>query len=393
MRFGIRALLAGVLCGVLPLLLRRRRAGADSTQPPTFRSVRPTFPSSPGSRPGSRRRKAFSPRIISMSTLSAAQNLSVLPGTVGRQFDFAPSTAPDLLKAAGSGLDVVAVAASVFETEDNPSTLLMVSKESGIASAKDLVGKLVATPTIGGVIHVSVLYWLKKNGVDPSSVRAVEVPFPAMADQLKAKRVDAVETVEPFAGSAAQRRQHVVLTAPSAKRWARKSCFRSGSHRAPGRARTSRRTRRMEGLARRRDCLHQGQSRGGPQDRRTIYEAAGAGRQSDAISDLSYGDYPRRTSTVWKRRSCARSDSLQTPVEPGKLIVTALERHASMNAPIFECRSASVTLALRDGPRPVIADISLEASSRGVPDDRWAVRHGQDHAAADAWRPYAADRG
>ena len=31
-----------------------------------------------------------------------------------------------------------------------------------------------------------------------------------------------------------------------------------------------------------------------------------------------------------------------------------------MNAPVFECRSASVTLALRDGPRPVIADISLE---------------------------------
>ncbi len=134
-------------------------------------------------------------------TLGVAQNLSVLPGTAGRQFEFVPSTAPDLIKAVGNGLDVVAVAASVFETEDNPSTRLIVTKDSGIHSAKDLVGKLVATPTIGGVIHVSVLYWLKKNGVDPSSVRAVEVPFPNMADQLKAKRVDAVETVEPFAGA------------------------------------------------------------------------------------------------------------------------------------------------------------------------------------------------
>jgi NitT/TauT family transport system substrate-binding protein len=100
-------------------------------------------------------------------TLSVAQNLSILPGTVGRQFEFVPSTAPDLLKAVASGLDVVAVAASVFETEDNVSTQLMVAKDSGIASAKDLSGKLIATPTIGGVIHVSVLYWLKKNGVDP----------------------------------------------------------------------------------------------------------------------------------------------------------------------------------------------------------------------------------
>jgi ABC-type nitrate/sulfonate/bicarbonate transport system substrate-binding protein len=146
-------------------------------------------------------------------TLSVAQNLSVLPGTVGRQFEFVPSTAPDLLKAVASGLDVVAVAASVFETEDNSSTQLMVAKDSGIASAKDLTGKLIATPTIGGVIHVSVLYWLKKSGVDPATVRAVEVPFPNMADQLKAKRVDAVEAVEPFVG-ALRAAGNVSLTAP-----------------------------------------------------------------------------------------------------------------------------------------------------------------------------------
>jgi ABC-type nitrate/sulfonate/bicarbonate transport system substrate-binding protein len=146
-------------------------------------------------------------------TLSVAQNLSVLPGTVGRQFEFVPSTAPDLLKSVASGLDVLAVAASVFETEDNISTQLMVAKDSGITSAKDLTGKLIATPTIGGVIHVSVLYWLKKNGVDPASIRAVEVPFPNMADQLKAKRVDAVEAVEPFVG-ALKAAGNVTLTAP-----------------------------------------------------------------------------------------------------------------------------------------------------------------------------------
>ncbi len=134
-------------------------------------------------------------------TLSIAQNLSTLPGTVGKQFEFVPSTAPDLLKSVASGLDVVAVASEVFETEDNPSTHIIVARDSGIAGPKDLAGKLIATPTIGGVIHVSVLYWLKKNGVDPASVRAVEVPFPNMSDQLKAKRVDAVESLEPFAGA------------------------------------------------------------------------------------------------------------------------------------------------------------------------------------------------
>jgi ABC-type nitrate/sulfonate/bicarbonate transport system substrate-binding protein len=65
---------------------------------------------------------------------------------------------------------------------------------------QDLKGKLIATPTLGAIIHVSVLHDLKKNGIDPASIRAVEVPFPNMPDQLKAGNVDVVEALEPFAG-------------------------------------------------------------------------------------------------------------------------------------------------------------------------------------------------
>lgn len=135
------------------------------------------------------------------ATLTVTQNLSLLPGTMGRQFDFGASTPTDLLKAVAGGIDVVASAAEAYETEKNPTTHVVTSPDSGIKSVKDLAGKTIATPTIGAVIHVSTLYWLKKNGVDYNSIRAVEVPFPNMADQLKAKRVDAVETLEPFAGA------------------------------------------------------------------------------------------------------------------------------------------------------------------------------------------------
>jgi NitT/TauT family transport system substrate-binding protein len=132
-------------------------------------------------------------------SLTLIQNLSLLPGTVGKQFEFAASTGPDLIKAVAGGLDVAAVAGEVFETKDNQSTQLVVMADSPIKSVADLKGKVVATPSIGAIIHVSVLYWLKKEGVDPSSIRAVEVPFPAMADQLKAGRVDAAEMIDPFA--------------------------------------------------------------------------------------------------------------------------------------------------------------------------------------------------
>lgn len=133
-------------------------------------------------------------------SLTATQNVSVLPGTLGRQFDLAPATPPDLIKAVAGGLDVVAVAGEAIETSDNPSTHLIVRADSPIHSVQDLKGKVVATPTLGAIIHVSLLHSLKKNGIDPASIRAVEVPFPNMADQLKAGNVDAVEVLEPFAG-------------------------------------------------------------------------------------------------------------------------------------------------------------------------------------------------
>jgi NitT/TauT family transport system substrate-binding protein len=132
-------------------------------------------------------------------SLAPIQNLSLLPGTLGRQFDIVASTPPDLIKAVASGLDLVAVAGEAIETKDNPTTHVIVRKDSSIKGAKDLQGRIIAAPTLGAVIHVSVLYWLKQNGVDPASIRAVEVPFPNMGDQLRSGRLDAAELLEPFA--------------------------------------------------------------------------------------------------------------------------------------------------------------------------------------------------
>lgn len=131
-------------------------------------------------------------------SLTLIQNLSLLPGTVGKQFDFAASTGPDFLKAVASGLDVAAVAGEVFETKEAMTTQLVVRGDSPIRTLADLKGKIVGTPSVGAIIHVSVLHWLKEEHVDSSTIRAVEVPFPAMADQLKASRIDAAEMIDPF---------------------------------------------------------------------------------------------------------------------------------------------------------------------------------------------------
>jgi NitT/TauT family transport system substrate-binding protein len=131
--------------------------------------------------------------------LIEAANISEVPVALGRQFDLSLGTATDLIRAGGAGIDVLQVAGNTVSTKKNPFVRVVVRRGSGIRKVTDLEGKRVGTPTLTGVIHVGLLYWAKKEGADPSKIMGVEAPSPALPDQLKAGRVDAVEALEPFA--------------------------------------------------------------------------------------------------------------------------------------------------------------------------------------------------
>lgn len=134
-------------------------------------------------------------------TLTPFTQVANLPGAVGKQFDVAASTPSDLLYAAANGLNVAGVAANTFETNATKSFQILVRADGPIHSPADLAGKRVAGPGAGSVMHVALLAWMRKSGSNGSGVVVAEVPFPNMADQLKAGRVDAVEQIEPFVGS------------------------------------------------------------------------------------------------------------------------------------------------------------------------------------------------
>src|SRR5665213_1365231 len=54
-------------------------------------------------------------------TFTKFPNIVNLPGTLGKQFALTPSTAPALLNAVASGLNIVAVAGETLETSANKS--------------------------------------------------------------------------------------------------------------------------------------------------------------------------------------------------------------------------------------------------------------------------------
>ena len=67
---------------------------------------------------------------------------------------------------------------------------MIVEKTSPIQSAKDFAGKTVGLVEVRGVTQTATASWLRKNGVDPASVKYIEMPFAAMGPALASGRID-----------------------------------------------------------------------------------------------------------------------------------------------------------------------------------------------------------
>jgi NitT/TauT family transport system substrate-binding protein len=85
-----------------------------------------------------------------------------------------------------------------------------VVKDPAITTAKDLVGKTVATNTLKNIVDTSVKQIVTQAGGDPAQVKFVELGFPDMAAALDAGRVQGIFVVEPFLSAALAKGWHTV---------------------------------------------------------------------------------------------------------------------------------------------------------------------------------------
>ena len=102
------------------------------------------------------------------------------------------------VKAVDAGVPVMLIAGSGLYESSNSGTTLAVTKDGSIRSPRDLIGKVIAVPTLIGLTTVSLRAWLSQNGVDSAMVKIVELPQSAMLPALQRGTVDAVTLAEPL---------------------------------------------------------------------------------------------------------------------------------------------------------------------------------------------------
>jgi len=145
----------------------------------------------------------FAEEGLDVSWTLVAQGALSVEAVYGGSAEFGGSSIFEPLVARGNGLDILYVVGSARLPQQPPdNTAMLVRADDAIRSPKDLGGKTVSAGLINSVNYIHTQFWLRKHGVDPKTVRFLEVPFPQMNDALLRHRIDAAFNVEPFVSAA-----------------------------------------------------------------------------------------------------------------------------------------------------------------------------------------------
>ena len=145
------------------------------------------------------KRGFFQEEGLAVDTSPSSGGATGIPGLIAGSFDIVYGNVVSTLLAAQQGLElrVIAAGTKIADAKDDHSAIV-VRRESGIRSGKDLEGKTVAVNTRNNVIWLYARAWIKKTGGDPDRVTYKEVPHPQIEDAIRLKQVDAGYMVVPY---------------------------------------------------------------------------------------------------------------------------------------------------------------------------------------------------
>ena len=142
----------------------------------------------------------FEDQQLTIEPQLAEGGAAITPAVLSGDFQIGFSNTVSLLIAASKDLPVQVISQGVLggKTEEEAWADLLVLKDGPIEEPKDLEGRTIAVNTLSNICEVTIRASLADMGVDDSTLKFTEVPFPDMNAALEAERVDGACVVEPF---------------------------------------------------------------------------------------------------------------------------------------------------------------------------------------------------
>ena len=135
---------------------------------------------------------------IDLEITGLANSGAIVAALVGGSLDVGIGSPTGIAQARLRGVPLKIFGPGGMYSVDLPGTsMLVVAKDSPIKKPSDLTGKTIATDLLKSVPQIGTILWLQKNGVDPATVRWLEIPFASMEAALLRGQIDAATLIEP----------------------------------------------------------------------------------------------------------------------------------------------------------------------------------------------------
>jgi NitT/TauT family transport system substrate-binding protein len=138
----------------------------------------------------------FKQEGLTVKFQQAQGGAALIPAMVGGDVQIAFSNYVSLFLAKNRGIDLSIIAEGVRAKPGFSGVFVM--PDSPIKTPADLAGKRIAVNTLNNVGDVAISAVLSQQGVDPKTVKFVEIPLPDMGPTMQRGEVDASWVVEPF---------------------------------------------------------------------------------------------------------------------------------------------------------------------------------------------------
>ncbi len=141
----------------------------------------------------------FKQEGLTVKFQQAQGGAALIPAMVGGNIQIAFSNYVSLFLAKNRGIDLNVIAEGVRAKPGFSGVFTMPG--SPIKTPADLADKKVAVNTLNNVGDVAISAVLTDKGVDPKTLKFVEIPLPDMGPTMQRGEIDAAWVVEPFTTS------------------------------------------------------------------------------------------------------------------------------------------------------------------------------------------------
>lgn len=157
--------------------------------------------------------RGFFKENLRVETQFAEGGAAIIPAVQsgGAQFGFGNTVSLFLAREKGLKLPMVAAGQVAPEDEADDETAVMVPGNSDVKETTDLEGATIGVNTLQNIATLSIEAGLDKAGVDPKSVKFVEVGFPEALPAIKSGDVQAAFFGEPFTTLGAADKARVIF--------------------------------------------------------------------------------------------------------------------------------------------------------------------------------------